>query len=166
MKIEDYEIRKVDEATMRRIYDNAIERNLEPISDDAESDEYRIQLMEDLEADNISLENWNEIMCNELGVFKSGEKYDYVTDIRRQFDPSLATSKMDKIFATIPEHVFWDIKKPINRRSEDIVRENPYNPTRQHYANDFFDLRAMEEWRRNRETKRDLNQSVSMFRRY
>lgn len=124
MKIEDCEIRKVDEESMRRIYDNALERNLEPMSDDPESDEFRIQLMEDLEADNVSLDKWNEIMCNELGVFKGGEKYDYVTDIRRQFDPSLTTSKIDKIFATIPEHVFWDIKKPLDRNQEEILRAN------------------------------------------
>lgn len=157
IKVQDAEIRRVDEETMRKMYDNALERNLEPMSDDVESDEFRIQLMEDLEADNVSLEKWNEIMCNELGVFKGGEKYDYVTDIRRQFDPSLATSKIDKIFETIPEHVFWDIKKPLDRHQEEVLRENQYNPTRQHYANDFFDLRATEEWRRNRDTKRDLN---------
>jgi hypothetical protein len=49
----------VDEETMRKMYDNALERNLEPMSDDVESDEFRIQLMEDLEADNVSLEKWN-----------------------------------------------------------------------------------------------------------
>lgn len=99
---------------MRRIFENAKGKTNEPMEDDAESDEFRIELMADLQADNISLDKWNEIMRNELGVFKDDEKYDFVTDLRRQFDTSLATSRQDKIFQTIPAHYFWDIKKPLD----------------------------------------------------
>ena len=122
--------------------------------------------MEDLSADNVSLEKWNEILCNELGVFKKGEQYDFVTDLRRQFDLSLSKPKKEKIFETIPAHVFWDIKKPLEKRFDEAMKMNDINPTRQHYASDFFDLRATEEWRANRDSKRDLNQSISMFRMY
>jgi hypothetical protein len=62
--------------------------------------------------------------------------------------------------------VFWDIKKPLKAHLETEIKKNPINPTREHYARDFFDLRANEEWKLNRENKRDLYQSLSMFRRY
>ena len=112
--------------------------------------------MEDLEADNVSLDKWNDILCSELGIFKKGEKYDFVTDLRRQFDDSLAKSRTDKIFETIPAHAFWDVKKPLDLKNMPEIKSNEINPTREHYARDFFDLRATEEWQRNRETKRDL----------
>lgn len=157
VKVEDCEIQKTDEETMRRIFENAKGKTNEPMEDDAESDEFRIELMADLQADNISLDKWNEIMRNELGVFKDDEKYDFVTDLRRQFDTSLATSRQDKIFQTIPAHYFWDIKKPLDQETKQTIRQNDINPTRQTSTSDFFDLRATEEWRVNRETKRDLN---------
>lgn len=122
--------------------------------------------MKDLEADNVSLEAWNQILGEELGVFKYDEEYNFTTDLRRNFDSSLAESKQQKIFKTIPDHVFWDIKKPLKKFLDTVVKTNEINPTREHYARDFFDLRANEEWLRNRQNKRDLNQSLSMFRQY
>jgi hypothetical protein len=37
-----------------------------------------------------------------------------VKDLKDAHRNSLATSLEDKILETIPDHVFWDIKKPIN----------------------------------------------------
>lgn len=71
--------------------------------------------MKDLEADNVSLDAWNQILGEELGVFKYDEEYSFTTDLRRNFDASLAESKQQKIFKTIPEHVFFDIKKPLKK---------------------------------------------------
>jgi hypothetical protein len=62
--------------------------------------------------------------------------------LRRQFDEKLAENKIDKIFKTIPAHVFFDIKKPLSKKLGMEVRMNQYNQTRQHYVSDFFDLRA------------------------
>lgn len=165
VNVDACEIRNVDEESLRKAYENARDKN--SLAHDGEDDEeYRLQLMRDLQADSVSLEAWNQILGDELGVFKHDEAYDYATDLRRNFDASLAESKQQKIFKTIPDHVFWDIKKPLKRHLDRVVKTNDINPTREHYARDFFDLRANEEWKRNRENKRDLNQSISMFRQY
>jgi hypothetical protein len=50
----------------------------------------------------------------ELSVFKQGEKYSYVKDIKDAFAHGQASTIESKILKTIPDHAFWDIKKPIN----------------------------------------------------
>lgn len=166
MSVEAEEIRHVDEESLRKAYENARDRNSVAHEGELDDEEVRLQLMKDLEADNMPLDVWNQILGEELGVFKYDEEYDFATDLRRNFDASLAESKQQKIFKTIPDHVFWDIKKPLKSFLNTVLKTNEINPTRVHYARDFFDLRANEEWRRNRENKRDLNQSLSMFRQY
>jgi len=56
----------------------------------------------------------------EISVFKQGEKYSYIKDMQDAFAPGQATSLEKKIFKTIPDHVFWDIKKPV-KSEEDMV---------------------------------------------
>ncbi len=51
-------------------------------------------------------------MDEEFSVFKNGQEYDYVTDLRDGFKNSLKKPLARRIFETIPDHVFWDIKKP------------------------------------------------------
>lgn len=58
------------------------------------------------------MEEWDKILAREFDTFKEGEKYDYVTDLRRTFDAGVSTSTAEKIFKKLPAHVFWDIKKP------------------------------------------------------
>jgi hypothetical protein len=50
----------------------------------------------------------------------------------------------DKIFDTLPDHVFWDIKKPRNVDKE--IPVNPYNPFREYPFRDFFEFRDYEEY--------------------
>lgn len=59
-----------------------------------------------------SIEDWNAILDRELGKFAPNEEYDYVKDLRKSYATGLATTEAQKIFKTIPDHVFWDIKKP------------------------------------------------------
>ena len=92
MDIEECEITKVDEETLRRKWEHAKKTN-EIFEGETEDDDFRNQLMEDLQADNVSLEKWNKIIAEELGVFKEDEKYDYVTDLKRNFEDKLAESK-------------------------------------------------------------------------
>jgi hypothetical protein len=86
--------------------------------------------------------------------------------MRRNFADSLEESKFDKIFKTIPSHVFWDIKRPMLQHMSTPVRLNHINPTRQHYVTDFFSARQNEEWRHQRKQKRDFYNSLSQFQRY
>lgn len=151
---------------MRRMYENAKNLTNDVNAFEAGSEEFKEKLFADLSADNVSLERWNEILGEELGVFKHDEKYDYATDMRRQYDHTLKESKFTKIFKTLPDHVFYDIKKPMFKYMEESIRYNTINPTRKHWADDFFEYRELDEWRENRYTKRDLNQSISHYRRY
>lgn len=78
-----------------------------------EVSEMRIAVLESLNEDDSLIDKWQDVLDKEFGVFKPGEKYSYVEDLRRGYQKSLHTSQRDRILATIPDHVFWDIKKPI-----------------------------------------------------
>jgi len=58
------------------------------------------------------IDDFAAILDKELAVFQQGEKYDFVKDLKEAYRNSLAQTKEDRIFATLPDHVFWDIKKP------------------------------------------------------
>lgn len=47
-----------------------------------------------------------------LGAFLEGEKYDFTRDLTDAYKSSMQTTTEEKIFNTIPDHVFWDIKTP------------------------------------------------------
>ena len=87
-------------------------------------------MFDQLEEAGYSTEEWDQILAREFNTFKEGEKYDFVTDLRRTFDSSMATSSYDKVFAKLPDHVFWDIKKPQQTPEEHFV--NKYNAARQY----------------------------------
>lgn len=69
-----------------------------------------------------------------------------------------------KILDTIPDHYFWDIKKPINSEGDTLL--NPYNPARKVPGEDFFDIRQNDEWMKERREKRLLKPSTTMHRNY
>ena len=79
-------------------------------------------------------------------VFKDGEKYDYVTDMHRLYKESLSESLEDKIFKTLPSHVFHDIKKP---RTDQYTPQgmSTYNPWKQKEFNNFFEARDWYQYR-------------------
>ena len=85
-----------------------------------------------------------QFVIDELDVFKEGNNYSFVKDLREGFDDGLRTSAADKIFDTLPDHVFYDIKKPLEKTPEGIW--NKYNPARPHPNSNFFDMRAHEDY--------------------
>lgn len=103
-----------------------------------------VAICDHIEEAGFSTEEWDEILAREFDTFKKGEKYDYVTDLRRTFDQGLSTSSYEKVFRKLPEHVFWDIKKPLTKGEEYYV--NPYNAARAYPFNSFFDMRSHEDW--------------------
>ena len=60
-------------------------------------------------------------MLKELDVLAK-EKYDATGDLREAFDRSRKEDLRRQILRTIPEHVFWDVKKPNLR--ENFVKFN------------------------------------------
>lgn len=51
-----------------------------------EADELRVALLDEMRGNDLPVDDWNEMLDRELSVFKNGEKYDYVTDLRRTYD--------------------------------------------------------------------------------
>jgi hypothetical protein len=60
------------------------------------------------------IEEFHNALDKELGIFGKNEKYSYVKDLKDAHTAALKTSTEEKILGTIPDHVFWDIKKPQN----------------------------------------------------
>ena len=80
------------------------------------------------------------------------------------FGDGLKTSLAAKILNTIPAHVFWDIKTPINMEQQSLM--NQYNPARKVFNDNFFDIRTDEAWLKERKVNMQLKSSVSKFRNY
>ena len=66
--------------------------------------------------------------------------------------------------ATIPDHVFWDIKKPLGKK--DIIPKNRYNTFRGREYDNFFEMRESEEYLEKQTVKENKNDSISIYRRY
>lgn len=121
-----------DEDRLRAEHDRLKESNTTTLALASEEDEeeMRIALLEDMDKNQTFNEDeFNEILDKEFSVFKSGEKYDYVRDIKDAFSRTQEKSAASRILSTIPDHVFWDIKSP----SESTIHQkfmNPYNPFR------------------------------------
>ena len=128
----------LEEARLRSQFERA--QNQSPIEQtEEEAEELRIALMEEIQANDLPLDEWNTYLDQELSVFKEGQNYDYVKDLQDGFSKGLQTSTALKIFRTLPAHVFWDIKKPIDQ--EEQFNMNPYNPARKYPNENFFDIR-------------------------
>lgn len=103
-------------------------------------------------------------MDTEFASFLAGDKYDYVTDMRKAYAEDLATPMAAKIFKTIPAHTFYDIKTP--RQVEEAKFDNPINPARAHPNVNFFEMRKLEDWQKNREEKRNIVDGISTHGNY
>jgi len=129
------------------------------------SDELRVQMTKSSdEVGNIEVDMLREKMEAEFASFLKGEKYDYVTDMRKAFAYDLAKPMSYKIFKTLPDYVFWDIKKP--RQEELETYDNPYNSGRAHPHVNFFETRKLEDWHNIRKDKRFLDAGVSRYGNY
>ncbi len=111
-----------------------------------------------------SAEHFESVLQENLDVFKNGEKYDFVKDLRDAYKKSLAQSVEKQILATIPDHHFWDIKKP--QQKEIYVPKNRYNPFRGREFADYFEMVNQEEYMASQHDQDNRNPSVSYYRRY
>lgn len=122
-------------------------------------------LLDELEQNSpFNVDEFNEVLDKEFSIFKNGEKYDFVRDLKDAFASSLERPAVDKILDTIPEHVFWDIKTPQVADPQRFM--NPYNPFRKYHISSFFDAREYEEYMERRTHKKNLNDGLSTHRRY
>ena len=56
----------------------------------------------DESATPFEVDKFHEILDKELGVFKDGQKYDFVKDLKEAYKDSLKTTTEQKIFNNIP----------------------------------------------------------------
>jgi hypothetical protein len=152
-----------DEAQLKEEYQKAKTGGEVEVAAEAEN-ELRLALLQEMDQSAFSLDDFNEVLDKEFSVFKKGEKYDYVKDMRNAFSKSLEKSTAQKIFEKIPEHVFWDIKTP--QQPDEQKYMNPYNPFRKYPNSNFFDIRETEAFMDRRVRKDNTNDGISLYRRY
>ena len=154
-----------NEEAMRAEYEELKEYKLENHGGLLESD-YRVELFEKLENDATTFDqkDFAEVFDREMSIFKKDERYDYVKDMRDCYKDSLSKSTEAKIFETIPDHFFWDIKKP--QRKSVIIPKNRYNPFRGREYKNFFEIRDNEPYIDGQHQKENRNDAVSSYRRY
>lgn len=142
----------------------ALNEGVLEVSEEDET-ELRMALLTEMEENSpFSLDEFQDILDKEFSVFKNGEKYSYVKDLKEAFSDSLAKSTNEKILETIPDYVFWDIKTPRNQDKQKFM--NPYNSFRKYPTSSFFDSREYEEYMDRRTKKQNLTDGVSTYRRY
>ena len=89
MELTDKDIAKeVEESLLRSQFDKI---NNQQVLEGEDEAEIRASMFDALEEHGIDTEEWDKILAREFDTFKSGEKYDYVTDLRRTFDTEVAT---------------------------------------------------------------------------
>lgn len=104
---------------------------------DEDEDKARIQLVKELE-ENIqgySIKEWEDVIAKELGIFKEDD-YNFAKDLKHAYHRSLKTTTEQKIFDSIPDHYFWDIKA--SQFTKPYIRKNRYNPYRGREHESFF----------------------------
>lgn len=102
-----------DEAALRAEYQNLNSKDDVWDVDGEDENQIRIDLLEELESGKTDFEikHFEKVLHEQLDIFPDG-KYDFARDLKDAYKGSLATTTEQKIFNTIPSHVFWDIKTP------------------------------------------------------
>lgn len=137
--VEDKELKYLNnEEVLRAMYEKLKAAGEVWDVDETDEDAFRLAMYQELEEGKAGFEinDFAAIMDKELAVFQQGEKYDYVKDLKDAYRASLAQTTEQRIFATLPDHVFWDIKKP--QQSGHLLSKNRYNPFRGKEFENFF----------------------------
>ena len=106
--------------------------------DEQDEDAFRLAMLQELEEgkSGFKIDDFAAILDKELAVFQKDEKYDYVKDLKDAYRISLSQTTEQRIFSTLPDHVFWDIKKP--QQAGYLLKKNRYNPFRGKEFENFF----------------------------
>ena len=152
---------QLSEDKLRKAYD--LMKCLE-VAELEDKNEVCITMFDAIEEAGFDTEEWDQILAREFNTFAEGEKYDYSTDLRRTFDDAVATPLSAKILKKMPNHIFWDIKKPLVSAEKEMFM-NPYNPARKYPFQSFFDMRRHEDWIESKEQMRNLKTDISQHSR-
>lgn len=135
-----------DDEALKAEYERMLTKSEVWEVEEDDEDAFRLNLMQELEEDTagFKVKDFEAVLDKEFGIFAKGESYNYVKDIKEAYKDSLKTTTEDKIFNTLPEHVFWDIKKPLVK--PDLIMKNRYNPFRGREYGSFFEMRDSEKY--------------------
>jgi len=161
VEISNADLGDMSEKTMRAAFERLNDQ--EAIEGEEEDDEMRVTILTEMESAGIDTDALNEMMAKELNIF-NGEEYSFTKDLREGYDAGLSTSAADKIFDTLPDHVFWDIKRPLGKTPDTYW--NQYNSARKIPNTNFFDMRNTERYFRMQKTHNNTIASVSYYRKY
>lgn len=111
---------------------------------------------------------WSKILDRQFAVFKEGEEYNYVKDLKHAYKNSLRVPLAEQIMKTIPDHAFWDIKKPLQKDiyENERMKINQFGPLRPYPFDNFFQERDFLEYRWRMTKKDNIRDAVSTYRRY
>ena len=155
---------ELNEDVVRKAFDRLNDQSTIDFGEDEEA-EMRVAMFTEIDQQSLfNTEALNDIVSKELDIFQPGEEYDFVKDLRTGYDDGLRETAAQKMFKTIPDHVFWDIKTPLRKDLDSYA--NPYNPARKNPYDSFFDMRKHEAYHRNQKEKRNINDNVSFYQRY
>jgi len=100
---------------MRSLYEKLKLKSEESEFDIEDEEEFHMAIYKELDgkASPFEVEKFHEQLDKELGVFKNGEKYDYVIYLKGSYSDSLKTTSKEKIFSNISQHLFWDLESQL-----------------------------------------------------
>jgi len=159
-----------NEEILRKEFEKVMNENSDVWEmDESDETDMRVQIFEALHSQpnyaGFDVDDFYAVLDEEFSVFKEGEEeYDFVTDLHKAYDDDLSLSTAAKIFRTIPDHVFWDIKKPL--KPEEQIVSNPYHPGRMYPWVNFFELVDYEESLDRKTRHPNLRDAQTLYRRY
>ena len=154
-----------DEDKLREEYELRKDINAEGLELEEDYDQANLKLMEEMQKFSPDLqEEFQRELSECLNFGKEGEELSFVQLLTKNYKNSLAKTLEDQIFDTLPDHVFWDIKKPLVEGEE--RSKNKYNSFRRRSYDSFFDFRDYEAYNRKRDRKENLSDAISPYRRY
>jgi len=116
-EMKDSERNNRTEAEYRSLFDKLQKNETEAFECDEGDDEEegRVAILKDFDEENDAqlTENMRK-MDEQFAVFLEGEDYSAVKDMHKAYSYELRRSEADRILEKIPDHVFWDVKKPLN----------------------------------------------------
>ena len=112
----------------------------------------------------IDREVYRYAMEKDFSIFKKGQTYSYVEDLKEAYSETLSKSKADQIFDSLPVHVFMDIKKPLKETPKQVVAK--HNPFRAYEFATFFEHREWLEYLHEREKQTNTFSAKSAYRQY
>lgn len=153
----------LDESIMRGEFDRA--NKYEPLpQEEWDISTLRMALYDELRENTTVADEWDQILIREFSAIKGNKKYSAVEDMSNAFAHGSKTSTFMKMLRTVPEHAFWDIKKPLVPEVD--YHMNPYNPARQVPFSSFFDARKYDQYLSDREHSSNVTTDLTRHRRY